>query len=352
MSAARWRLGRPKAWQAAALVACSALTAVAFVVLAPGWFISWPFIVKGARSLVSAHWLDLYGRHPDLQMGPLTFALFAPIVLLLPLVARHVVASVVMLLCGLVAVHELGRLVSPDDVGRRRRWFIGGLVVLAALERARGPVRPRRRRARAALDRARHRLAPAFPSAPRGHRDRARRRFEAVGAPVRGAPRPRGASEAAARDRRRRRGDPRRVGAVRRRIRRHAGGAALPDPHRARLDPAAPRHPARHAAVVPPRPADRRRGAAPARDPAVALAGRDPRRRRCADAARSGGEAVLRRGAAARRPAVRPRGGGADRDDRRTPRGRAALAAAHRGPDGPGCAANRRPGGPPGRRGS
>ncbi|MGN6743439.1 MAG: glycosyltransferase 87 family protein [Amnibacterium sp.] len=116
----------------AALAGCAALTAVLFVLHPPGWFISWPFVVKGVHALVSPHALDLYGRHPELQMGPLTFLLSAPVVLLVPAAARRVVAIVLMLGCGLLVIRELGRLVDPGDRVARRRWFLTGLLALAA----------------------------------------------------------------------------------------------------------------------------------------------------------------------------------------------------------------------------
>ncbi|HEV7624172.1 MAG TPA: hypothetical protein VGO26_08555 [Amnibacterium sp.] len=129
------RIGLPRPRSAvlwAALAGCAAVTAVLFVVLAPGWFISWNFVVRGVHALFSPQPLDLYGRHPELQMGPITFLLSAPVVLLLPQLPRHVVAIVLMLGCGLAIVRELEAFVDRRDPATRVRWFLGGLLTLAA----------------------------------------------------------------------------------------------------------------------------------------------------------------------------------------------------------------------------
>ena len=124
------RRSRAALW--AALVGCSVLTAALFALRPAGWFISWSFVVHGVRALFSAHGLDLYGRHPDLQMGPLTFLLSGPVVLLVPTALRRIVAIALMLACGLAIVQQLGTFVPIGDRRGHRRWFLAGLAVLAA----------------------------------------------------------------------------------------------------------------------------------------------------------------------------------------------------------------------------
>lgn len=91
------------------------------------WLVSWHYIVTGVRVLLGPHALALYARHPELQMGPLTFVLSIPLVLLgFPI--GHVVATAVMEALGLLAVRELRCFV--DDRAGRVRWFLAALGAL------------------------------------------------------------------------------------------------------------------------------------------------------------------------------------------------------------------------------
>lgn len=114
-----------------ALTACAGGTALYFVLGPQGWLVSWHYVATGVHALLSARPLDLYGRHPDLQIGPLTFVLSVPVELLPPL-PRHVLATALLVGCGLLAVGELRRFVPAECERARRRWFLTGLLAVAA----------------------------------------------------------------------------------------------------------------------------------------------------------------------------------------------------------------------------
>jgi hypothetical protein len=103
-----------------------------------GWNPSWHFSASGARLLFggSAHGggLSLFAHHPNLQSGPLTFILAAPIT---PLGAEHglYAAQIIMMTLGLLLLFALERaaLAYRTDVDPSRiRWTIlgGGLALL------------------------------------------------------------------------------------------------------------------------------------------------------------------------------------------------------------------------------
>ena len=104
-----------------------------------GWNPSWHFAAGGARLLFQVPFghgggLALFGDHPDLQSGPLTFILAEPVTLL----GGHnglYPAQVLMTALGLVALLALERAAfthRPDVTPSRIRWTVlgGGLAVL------------------------------------------------------------------------------------------------------------------------------------------------------------------------------------------------------------------------------
>jgi hypothetical protein len=93
--------------------------------------VSWHFFTSGTQALFGDSGLHLYARHPDLQIGPLAFAV---VELLRPLpsgsakVAAQVLMSAVAPLLLLVLAPLLG-----DGLGRRRlRLLLAGLVLAPA----------------------------------------------------------------------------------------------------------------------------------------------------------------------------------------------------------------------------
>ena len=121
--------GRARAGQAA--------VALAVVLWTAGWAwsqaspsgISWHYAVAGARDLFGAGGLRLYARHPELQMGPLTFVAVAPLRWFGPTAAR-VLAQILMTAAGPAALWLLAPLVREPRAGRRRaRLLLAGLVL-------------------------------------------------------------------------------------------------------------------------------------------------------------------------------------------------------------------------------
>src|SRR5206468_10142558 len=90
---------RPWPW----LVAVTVAATVAQLLARPTWLGSWYFARLGVHTLLSPVGLHLYALHPQLQMGPLTFVVCAPFVLLGGAIGRPA-AMVMMLLAGLIAV--------------------------------------------------------------------------------------------------------------------------------------------------------------------------------------------------------------------------------------------------------
>ncbi|MBW4041454.1 MAG: hypothetical protein HIU86_04920 [Acidobacteria bacterium] len=113
------------------LAAWSGLLVAAQVVSDPKSFRSWFFIVRGVHVLLGPHALSLYATHPELQMGPLTFLISAPFVLL-PHGIGSGAAAVVMQAAGLVALREVRLLLHPGDPTGDRRWLIAAAMTMVA----------------------------------------------------------------------------------------------------------------------------------------------------------------------------------------------------------------------------
>lgn len=93
-----------------------------------GW--GWVWFPEGARLLFSSSWSHLYAAHSELQIGPLTFLLVAPIVFGLPGVVGEVVAVMVMAGCGLVVLAQLRALVPDRSVVNDRTFLVAGVCFL------------------------------------------------------------------------------------------------------------------------------------------------------------------------------------------------------------------------------
>lgn len=74
---------------------------------------SWHYVVTGTRFLFTAAGLHLYAVHPDLQMGPLTFAAAAPFIIVLPIGLAHVLIIAGMAGIGLIT-YRLIHSVIPE----------------------------------------------------------------------------------------------------------------------------------------------------------------------------------------------------------------------------------------------
>jgi hypothetical protein len=90
---------------------------------------SWHYFVTGAHAFVSPDLLSLYARHPELQMGPLTFLVVAPFVLVLHGVPGELGAIALMTAVGLLVVREL-RVLSADRFSRGQ-WLLVSLIIMA-----------------------------------------------------------------------------------------------------------------------------------------------------------------------------------------------------------------------------
>jgi hypothetical protein len=101
------------------------------VVSDPKWHGSWFYIVRGVHVLLGPHALTLYATHPELQMGPVTFIVSAPFVLLPPSIGVAA-AAFAMQGAGLLALREVRALLHPGDVSGDRRWFVTAGLVMAA----------------------------------------------------------------------------------------------------------------------------------------------------------------------------------------------------------------------------
>ena len=93
--------------------------------------VSWHFLTTGTQALFGDSGLHLYARHPDLQIGPLAFAvvkLLGP----LPSGAAKVAAQVLMTAVAPLLLLVLAPLLG-DGLGRRRlRLLLAGLVLAPA----------------------------------------------------------------------------------------------------------------------------------------------------------------------------------------------------------------------------
>lgn len=99
-------------------------------VKAHGW--SWHFLVTGVHALFSSAPLSLYAVHPELQMGPLTFLVGAPFVVLLHGVPGEVLGMLVLMAAGLLVVREIKGATVDLGTGSRRTWFVVALLVIPA----------------------------------------------------------------------------------------------------------------------------------------------------------------------------------------------------------------------------
>jgi hypothetical protein len=95
---------------------------------AHGW--SWHFLVSGVDAFFSPNVLSLYADHPELQMGPLTFLVSGPFVLLTPGAVGQALVMLGLTAVGLLVVREV-RLVTVDlGTGSQRSWFLVSLLIL------------------------------------------------------------------------------------------------------------------------------------------------------------------------------------------------------------------------------
>jgi len=125
-------IGRPGRAGTAFWVAVVLLVSPCWFAVHP-WLLgaSWHFLVLGARLLVGlapGGGLHLYARHPDLQIGPLSFLVAVPF-LALPADVGRVLAVAAMTVGGVGAVAVLARRSTGD---RSRRWRRGVLAGAAA----------------------------------------------------------------------------------------------------------------------------------------------------------------------------------------------------------------------------
>lgn len=90
----------------------------------------WVWFPQGAHLLFSSSWGHLYALHNDLQIGPLTFVVVAPVVFALPARLGEVVAIVLMCSAGLVVLREIRRLVPDRSRQTGRAFLLAGLCFL------------------------------------------------------------------------------------------------------------------------------------------------------------------------------------------------------------------------------
>lgn len=95
-----------------------------------GGFWSWHFEATGVRTLFSPAAMHLYAVHPELQMGPLSFVIGAPFVLLLPGPAGAVAGAAFMMGVGLMIVKSLRGLSKDFSSFNDRTWILVGMLVL------------------------------------------------------------------------------------------------------------------------------------------------------------------------------------------------------------------------------
>jgi len=88
----------------------------------------WHYFVTGTRLLFSPEALHLYARHPELQIGPLSFVAAAPFVLVLSGRVGELAAMACMSAAGLYLMAQLRRLQPTRSVGSDREWLVVGLL--------------------------------------------------------------------------------------------------------------------------------------------------------------------------------------------------------------------------------
>ena len=106
-TAAAWLAGRP--WPL--LIGFSV---VLNVVVSLNSNYTWHYVVTGSKFLFTGSGLHLYAVHPELQMGPLTFVVTAPMVLLLPIGVAHALIIAGMATVGLTVLRLVQRLIPAD----------------------------------------------------------------------------------------------------------------------------------------------------------------------------------------------------------------------------------------------
>lgn len=92
--------------------------------------IGWPFFPQGVHLLLSDDWPHLYAAHPELQIGPLTFAIAAPLVLSLGGVAGEVAAMVLMCGAGYLVLAQIRTLQPVRNRLTDRAFLLSGICFL------------------------------------------------------------------------------------------------------------------------------------------------------------------------------------------------------------------------------
>ncbi len=100
-----------------------AVVAAGLHLMVSAWF-SWHFIVAGSQDLYSPAGLHLYARHPELQMGPLTFLLGGVFAVALPAVVGQWAALGFMVAAGLFALRDGWYLADIRSAGQARLWML------------------------------------------------------------------------------------------------------------------------------------------------------------------------------------------------------------------------------------
>jgi len=108
----------------------AALALAGLAHLAATSLFSWHFVTAGSRALWSINGLHLYARSPDLQMGPLTFAVGGLFSVVLPGAVGALLAVLVMLAVGYFAIEATRSFVPGDSPRHQRQWMAA--AVLAA----------------------------------------------------------------------------------------------------------------------------------------------------------------------------------------------------------------------------
>ena len=104
-------------------------TLILAAVHVPSHGASWHYLETGVTALFAPHPLALFALHPQLQMGPLTFVLGFPFVLVLHGIIGEVAVMVLMLVVGLLTVREI-RLLAGDRLNASE-WLIAGIIAMA-----------------------------------------------------------------------------------------------------------------------------------------------------------------------------------------------------------------------------
>ncbi|MDH2443019.1 hypothetical protein QDR37_03570 [Amnibacterium sp. CER49] len=109
-----------------------AAVSVAHLLTEPAWAVGWGYVRSAVHILVSPHWFALYALRPDIQMGPITFLVGAPLVLILKGDAGRFAAVLLMLLIGLAIMREAQRILAAESPSARRRWAVAAVLFAIA----------------------------------------------------------------------------------------------------------------------------------------------------------------------------------------------------------------------------